>query len=82
MGDGFILFDDASSLVHHLNPSATLIWQLCDGTGSVADLARDIAAEYELDEPTIRGQVADVIAEFDALELVEDARNLFTERDR
>jgi hypothetical protein len=82
MGDGFILFDDASSLVHHLNPSATLIWQLCDGTGSVADLARDIAAEYELDEPTIRGQVADVIAEFDALELVEDARNLFSERDR
>jgi hypothetical protein len=55
---------------------------LCDGTGSVADLARDIAAEYELDEPTIRGQVAEVIAEFDALELVEDARNLFSERDR
>jgi Coenzyme PQQ synthesis protein D (PqqD) len=82
MGDGFILFDDASSLVHHLNPSATLIWQLCDGTGTVADLARDIAAEYELDEPTIRSQVAEVIAEFDALELVEDARNLFSERDR
>jgi hypothetical protein len=82
MGDGFILFDDASSLVHHLNPSATLIWQLCDGTGTVADLARDIADEYALDEPTIRSQVAEVIAEFDALELVEDARNLFSERDR
>jgi len=82
MGDGFILFDDASSLVHHLNPSATLIWQLCDGTGTVRDLARDIAAEYSLDEPTIRSQVAEVIAEFDALELVEDARNLFSERDR
>ena len=82
MGDGFILFDDTSSLVHHLNPSATLIWHLCDGSGTVADLARDIAAEYGLDEPTIRSQVAEVIAEFDALELVEDAGNLFSERDR
>ncbi len=82
MGDGFILFDESSSLVHHLNPSATLIWQLCDGTGSVADLAGDIAAEYGLDEPTIRSQVAEVIAEFDALELVQDGRNLFSERDR
>ncbi len=82
MGDGFILFDESSSLVHHLNPSATLIWQLCDGTGTVADLAGDIAAEYGLDEPTIRSQVAEVIAEFDALELVQDERNLFSERDR
>lgn len=82
MGDGVILYDDDTSLVHHLNPSATLIWQLCDGTGTVGELARDIAAEYGLDEATIESQVAAVIAEFDALELVEDARDLSSEQPR
>jgi hypothetical protein len=61
-------------LVHHLNPSATVIWQLCDGSGSAQELALDIAEEYGLDPATIVGQVITVIAELDALGLVEDAR--------
>ncbi len=73
MGDGLILFDDDASLVHHLNPSATLIWQLCDGTGTVQQLARDIANGYGLDASSLTTQVAVVVAELDALELVEDA---------
>src|SRR3989304_5956242 len=39
MGDGLILYNHDSSLVHHLNPSAALLWQLCDGDASVARLA-------------------------------------------
>jgi PqqD family protein of HPr-rel-A system len=73
MGDGSILFDDDTSLVHHLNPSAALIWQLCDGTGTVAELARDISQEYGVPPTSLKEQIAAVIAEFDALELVEDA---------
>jgi len=73
MGDGAILYDDDGMLVHHLNPSASLIWQLCDGSGSAQELAHDIAEEYGLDPATIVGQVITVIAELDALGLVEDA---------
>lgn len=73
MGDGLILYNHDSSLVHHLNPSAALVWQLCDGQATVGDLARDIAEEYELEGSEVEGQVASVIAEFDALDLVEDA---------
>ena len=35
VGDGLILYNHDSSLVHHLNPSAALVWQLCDGEASV-----------------------------------------------
>src|SRR5262245_43473704 len=74
MGDGAILYDGDGALVHHLNPSASLIWQLSDGSGSAEELAHDIAEEYGLDPATIVGQVITVIAELDALGLVEDAQ--------
>jgi PqqD family protein of HPr-rel-A system len=72
MGDGLILYNHDSSLVHHLNPSAALIWHLCDGEATVRDLAREVAEEYSLDASEVEGQVASVIGEFDALDLVED----------
>lgn len=74
MGDGAILYDNDARLVHHLNPSATLIWQLCDGSGSAEELARDIAEEFGLDRGIVGDQVLTVIAELDALGLVVDGR--------
>jgi PqqD family protein of HPr-rel-A system len=73
MDDGLVLFNRGSSVVHHLNPSAALVWQLCDGHGSVAQLSEDIAAEYTLDPLAVQGQVGQLIGEFEALGLVEDA---------
>jgi PqqD family protein of HPr-rel-A system len=74
MGDGLILFNHDSSLVHHLNPSAALVWQLCNGEASAGELAAEIAEEYGLGGDEVFQQVASVIAEFDALDLVEDRR--------
>jgi PqqD family protein of HPr-rel-A system len=74
MGDGLILFNHDSSLVHHLNPSAALVWQLCNGEASAGELAAEIAGEYGLGGDEVFQQVASVIAEFDALDLVEDRR--------
>jgi Coenzyme PQQ synthesis protein D (PqqD) len=72
MGDGVILYNHDSSLVHHLNPSAALLWRLCDGEASVGDLAGEIAEEYDLEPDTVLGEISGVIAEFDALNLVGD----------
>jgi PqqD family protein of HPr-rel-A system len=73
MGDGLVLFNRGSSLVHHLNPSAALVWHLCDGEGSVEQLSRDIAAEYAMDRREVQEQVAQLVGEFEALGLVDDA---------
>jgi pyrroloquinoline quinone biosynthesis protein D len=73
MEDGFILFNHDSSLVHHLNPSAAIIWQLCDGSATISELATDVSAEFHLDEGETVRQLVSVIAELDALGLVKDA---------
>lgn len=76
VGDGLILYNHDSSLVHHLNPSAALVWRRCDGEASVGELAATIAGEHGLDPPDVLRQVSAVIAEFDALDLVEDSLDL------
>jgi hypothetical protein len=71
--DGLILYDRDSSLVHHLNPSARVVWFLCDGSADVGRLADEIADEYGLGRDAVRSQVAGLVAELDAVGLVEDA---------
>jgi hypothetical protein len=73
MGDGLILYNHDGDLVHHLNPSAGLVWQLCDGSVSVRGLGEDIAEAYELDAAEVTAEISSVVAEFEALGLVEDA---------
>jgi hypothetical protein len=72
MGDGVILYSHHSRLVHHLNPSAALLWRLCEGKATVKDLAVTIAKEYDLAPDVVLDEISGVIAEFDALNLVRD----------
>ena len=80
MGDGVILYNHDSSLVHHLNQSASLVWHLCDGDADGSQLAGEIAEEYGLDRAEVGAHVEDMIQELDALGLIEDA-GLPEERD-
>jgi PqqD family protein of HPr-rel-A system len=72
MGDGVVLYDGESRLVHHLNPTASVVWQLADGDATVDQLAIEIAEELSLDLGSTREQVSGLVAELDALGLVED----------
>jgi PqqD family protein of HPr-rel-A system len=74
MGDGVILYDDTSSLVHHLSPSASVIWQLCRGDASLGTLADEIAEELRQDPDRVRTELSALLAELDALGLIEDAQ--------
>jgi PqqD family protein of HPr-rel-A system len=71
--DGLILYNRDSSLVHHMNPSARIVWHLCDGTATLDEIARDIAEEYGQDRAEVAEQMAMLTAELDALGLIEDA---------
>ncbi len=71
--DGLILYDRNANLVHHLNPSARIVWFLCDGITDLGKLAGEIAEEYHLDAQDVAAQVAGLVAELDAVGLVEDA---------
>ena len=54
-----VIYDGASGDLHHLNPTATLVLGLCDGTATGRQLATDIAEAYGLPRERV---VADVQA--------------------
>lgn len=47
--DGLIVYNEATDRVHHLNPTASVVLVLCDGTRSVEDIARDAGETFGLD---------------------------------
>lgn len=49
--DGLVVYDPAGDMVHHLNPSAAVIFDLCDGTRDVDAIAHVLCEAYELDTP-------------------------------
>jgi PqqD family protein of HPr-rel-A system len=74
MGDGVILYDDRSSLVHHLNPSASVVWKLCRGEATLGEIAVDVARGYALERSEAEAHVAAAVSDFRSLGLVEDVR--------
>ena len=45
-----VIITPADSRLYMLNPVASRIWTLADGTRSVTEIARQICAEYEVEE--------------------------------
>lgn len=57
-GEG-VLLDEHENRLHLLNSSATLLWQLYDGTTTLDDLAADISATLHADHEEV---VDDLVA--------------------
>ncbi len=49
--DGLVVYDPVHDMVHHLNPSASMIFDLCDGTRDAESIALILAEAYDLDTP-------------------------------
>lgn len=47
--DGLALFDKESGKAYYLNPTATLIWEMCDGRPE-EDIAQACASILEIDD--------------------------------
>jgi hypothetical protein len=54
-----------------LNPTATLVWQCCDGSGTVAEIAADAAAVFAAPPRAVLRDVLDVVRRFAAQGLLE-----------
>ena len=49
--DGLVIYDPATDVVHHLNPTASLIFDLCDGTRTPGAIADAVAETFHLGDP-------------------------------
>jgi hypothetical protein len=67
-----VILDVARNRVHRLNPSASYIWECCDGQRSVPEIAVELAGAHALSVDQVLSDVQDTIAEFERLELLAD----------
>jgi Coenzyme PQQ synthesis protein D (PqqD) len=49
--EGLIVFQEHTDRVHHLNKTAAVILELCDGTRSDKEIAEAVGEIFGLDEP-------------------------------
>jgi PqqD family protein of HPr-rel-A system len=59
-----VVYDEASNRLHHLNPTATIIFNLCDGQSTIRELAEDISTAFEVDTREVEQQVRTMLREF------------------
>lgn len=72
MENELILLDVASHRVHHLNPTASVIWQRCDGRHSVAEIATELADAYGVSREKVLKDVLHTLGELARMKLIED----------
>jgi hypothetical protein len=46
--DGLIIYQESADRVHHLNPTAAVVFALCDGTRTASEIARLVAETFGL----------------------------------
>jgi hypothetical protein len=68
-GDELVICDPRDpeagvNLLHHLNPTATLVFRLCEGTGTSDDLAADIADAFGLPVEAVQKDVRQILRLF------------------
>ena len=68
-----VLYDDSSGRLHHLNTTASLVWECCDGTVSLDTIAENLAAVFGIDTDVVRSDVLDVVRAFVGQGLLEAA---------
>jgi hypothetical protein len=56
--DGFVVFDAATDRVHYLNPTASVVFSLCDGTRTTDQVAELVRSAWELDAAPVDDVVA------------------------
>ncbi len=65
-----VLYDPKRNRVHTLNPTAAVIWQLCDGSRTADQLDEDMAILYDMDLSVIKRDLSQVLREFEKSHLL------------
>jgi hypothetical protein len=68
--DEMIVLDVARQRIHRLNPTASFIWQRCDGQHSSDDIMASLAAVHAVTIDRVAADVHRTLREFARLELI------------
>ena len=66
-----VILDCEQGLVHELNPTASFVWDYCDGDSSIGSIVDHLTTAYNVDQDTALSDVRAIIAQFRDLNLLE-----------
>ena len=69
-GGDIVLAEVGRTETYALNPMARAVWELCDGTTTIEELADAICQIFEVARPTARSDVMTVLDQLDRADLV------------
>lgn len=59
-----VVWDGTTGDVHYLNPTASIVFELCDGTGTVPELAADIAEAFGMPVEQVHADVLAIVTQY------------------
>ncbi len=74
IGPEAVVYDPRSRLVHYMNPMASLVLQLCDGTATVSETIAELAGAQEVEPEAIAPPVRSLMRGFRKFGLVTPSR--------
>lgn len=67
-----VVYDEQNGSLHHLNPSATIVFSLCDGLTTVRELSAEIAGAFRVPEPDVRRDIYGLVRQLRTSGLLEE----------
>lgn len=59
-----VIYDEQTADLHHLNPTATIVFGLCDGTATMSQIATDISEAFGVPAVEVEAQVRGLVRQF------------------
>lgn len=66
-----VAYDPVARDLHHLNHSAALVFGLCDGRTTIAEMTEAIGEAYEMDPREVDGQIRPLLRQLKEVGLLE-----------
>lgn len=66
-----VLYDPREEMVYAISATGAHVWDACDGSRELTELAELLAATFETDPDTVRPEIASFITHLETLDLLE-----------
>lgn len=69
--DEIVIYDPRTHRVHHLNPTASIIWELYDVSLNLKDIAKEIVDVLKTDSSNVEKDVLETLGQLEGKGLLE-----------